>query len=117
MPIPGLGLVLVAIGLPQIKLSRFFTRLSRTSFGIYLSHVVFLEAILFVLNRVFPGRIEQNFLANLAITVAVFLMAAIFTVITAKIPILRRVLLGLAPRIHNKVKKRRRSSKKPIETA
>lgn len=116
LPVPGLGLVLVAIGLPQIKLSRFFTRLSRTSFGIYLSHVVFLEAILFVLNRVFPGRIEQNFLANLAITVAVFLMATIFTVLTARIPILRRGLLGLAPRLHTKSKKRRRSSKKSADT-
>jgi peptidoglycan/LPS O-acetylase OafA/YrhL len=117
LPTAGLALVLLAIGLPQMPLSKLMTKFTNASFGIYLCHVVFLEAILFTTDRFFPGKIVHDFLGNLVITFSVFILSAGFTMLLSRVPVLRNYFLGIEAQKHKRRKRRTRSSKSPEEAA
>lgn len=94
LPTGGIGMVLIAMGYPYLMVPKSFLTISTLSFGIYLSHVVFLEAFEFGLARIKTEPIVVDIPIKIAIGVAIFSCAALFTLLARKIKVTRTLLLG-----------------------
>ncbi|RZJ91834.1 MAG: hypothetical protein EOO60_07535 [Hymenobacter sp.] len=95
LPIGGIGLLLVGFGLPRPTLPAMLMQVSAWSFGIYLSHVVFLEAFELLTKRVFPPiGLHYDWTIKLAVVTLIFTVAAGFTWLASQIGIGRWLLLG-----------------------
>lgn len=94
LPIGGIGLLLLTLCTPTYSLPNWLSILASTSFGIYLSHILFLEAFEFILKATHHANLEYNFVVKLLEVTSIFLMAAALTLIIRKIPICKQLFLG-----------------------
>ena len=91
----GIGLLLTTIGLPGSTISPAFALLSSLSFGIYLSHVIFLEAFELFTERLWPPTgIYYTGGMKLLVTILTFASAALFTWLAHRYAVSRQLLLG-----------------------
>lgn len=94
LPLGGIGVLLITTGVPTTKLSRLLLTLSSITYGIYLSHVLFLELFEFAVNKILHLDIEYTLVTKIGITALIFTLAATFTSIIKKLPFFRQILLG-----------------------
>ena len=94
IPIGGMGLAMLAVGRKDLDLPRWLIDLASVSFGVYLSHIVFLEMLELVFDRFTEIDVHYNLLVKIGVSMFVFILAAMFTQITRKVPLGRRLLLG-----------------------
>ncbi|RRB11256.1 acyltransferase family protein [Larkinella knui] len=94
LPIGGIGLFFFVVGFPGLKLSARLVALTSASFGIYFSHIVFLEAFEFLIEKGFHGQLVYGFWLKTGVTLAVFSCSLLLVVLIRKIPVARKILLG-----------------------
>lgn len=93
LPLSGIGLLLIALNLPAISVPDWTKNITSATYGIYLSHVMFLEAFEFISEK--SHRAINYDLANkLAVSFIIFSTCVIFILIIRKISFLRPLLLG-----------------------
>ncbi|MDB5011045.1 MAG: hypothetical protein JWQ06_1834 [Mucilaginibacter sp.] len=93
-PLGGIGLFLIALGIPtKITMAKWMYNLSTTSFGIYLSHFLFLEAFEAILKKVHLN-IYYDLTNRLLITVMIFIISIIFTLLLKKTGYGKMIFLG-----------------------
>ncbi|HEX8357025.1 MAG TPA: acyltransferase [Segetibacter sp.] len=93
IPLGGLGLILLTLNIPGVRLPRSVASLAAATYGIYLSHVVFIEAFEFLLERLHYS-INYNWTIKLGMAILVFGISTIFTLLIKKNPLGRSLLLG-----------------------
>jgi len=91
--IGGLSLTILAFSLPSINFSKNAEVVFGFSYGIYLSHILFLEGFEFILNY-FKINLFYDFWNKLIFSICVLLSSILFVFMVKKVPILKRVLLG-----------------------
>jgi surface polysaccharide O-acyltransferase-like enzyme len=94
LPIGGIGLVLLAVGYPTCYLPNWLAQLAGASFGVYLCHIVFLEAFEFIASHLYHGTIHYNLPFKLVEVSMLFAVSAVFTLLLRQVPLLRQVFLG-----------------------
>jgi peptidoglycan/LPS O-acetylase OafA/YrhL len=94
LPVGGIGLLLLTIGFPKTTIPRWLSNLASASFGIYLSHVLFLEAFEFFVKRSSHVSIDYNFSVKAVEVTLIFLVSAMFTYVIRRKQIGRQILLG-----------------------
>jgi surface polysaccharide O-acyltransferase-like enzyme len=94
LPIGGIGLLLLAVGYPTCYLPKWLAQLASVSFGIYLCHIVFLEAFEFVANHLYHGAISYSLPFKLLEVSILFAVSAVFVMVLRQVPLLRQVFLG-----------------------
>jgi peptidoglycan/LPS O-acetylase OafA/YrhL len=92
LPLGGLGLMLLSLGSYGISLPRWLKNITKLSFGIYLCHVLFLESIEFIFEKM--GMTNSNVLVTTLIVIVVFFLSIVFVHCLRKFQILSRYLLG-----------------------
>jgi peptidoglycan/LPS O-acetylase OafA/YrhL len=90
----GLGALLLALKIEIRHCPRFLPTLAAATYGIYLSHFVFLEGFEFVLQKVKLLPDSYDLVTKLLLTSVVFVVAAVFTFVVRRIPWGRKLLLG-----------------------
>ena len=94
MPIGGVGALLVTVGLPDARVPGWVIKLAAISFGIYLCHVLFIEAFEFLVERVYHLKIVYSLLVKVLEVTVVFLLSIVFVLVVKRIAIFRGLLLG-----------------------
>ena len=94
MPIGGAGLLIFAVGLPKISLPKYLEELGSATYGIFLSHVIFLEAFEFIVEKLYPNEIHYDFFAKILVTTMIFIIASFFTFSIRKVANAKLFLLG-----------------------
>jgi Acyltransferase family len=94
LPTGGVGLLFLAIGLRKIQLSKFWLKVISTSFGIFLCHVIFLEAFEFITEHFTNITINYTTLNKLIISFLIFTLSLIFTLFLRQLAITRKLFLG-----------------------
>lgn len=93
-PFVGYALLKLSINLKEVKLPNFILSTFGLSYGIYLSHIIFLEIIEFILEKTILIPSDFVFLLKPFVVCLVGLMAIIFVRFIKKIKILSYLLLG-----------------------
>lgn len=101
IPLGGLGLMLIALGAPIRNLPKWVSQLSTNSYGIYLSHILFLEGFEFVVGKALPGGMHYNLPTKLFLVLGIFILSAVFTSLIRKINLVKQVLLGEGTKSRN----------------
>ncbi|RKS13312.1 acyltransferase family protein [Flavobacterium sp. 120] len=91
--IGGLSLTLLAFTLPSLNFPKRIEIIFGFSYGIYLSHILFLEAFEFILNH-FRINLFYDFWTKLIFSICVLVSSILFVFLVKKVSILKRVLLG-----------------------
>jgi peptidoglycan/LPS O-acetylase OafA/YrhL len=94
LPIGGIGLFFFVVGFPGLTLSTTVLALTSASFGIYFSHILFLEAFEFLIEKKFQGHFEYDFWLKTFVTLSVFVCSLILVLTIRQIPVARKILLG-----------------------
>lgn len=94
LPLGGISLMLICMGLPFNKMPKWLLILSSLTYGIYLCHVVFLEAFEFAFEKIKPTGFVIDIPSKLVIVIMIFICSAVFVLLSRKIPIARQLLLG-----------------------
>jgi surface polysaccharide O-acyltransferase-like enzyme len=90
----GLGVLLLALKIQIRHCPRYLPTLAAATYGIYLSHFLFLEGFEFVLQKMKLLPELYNLPTKLLLTAIVFAVAAAFTLVVQRIPWGRKLLLG-----------------------
>ncbi len=93
LPTGGIGLLLIALNLPILVVPKWLATLAATTYGVYLSHVLFLEALEFLLEKK-HYVLHYNLPTKLLVTTLVFAISVVFTLVARRIPLSRALLLG-----------------------
>lgn len=93
LPVSGMGLFLIAVSNPLKNVPEWLIRLSSVSFGIYLCHVLFLEALEFVLEKYF-SNIQYNFAIKTTTICFVFFTSLYFVLVLRRSVFLKKYFLG-----------------------
>jgi len=93
LPIGGLGLMFIALGISVKRSPQWVLAFSSATYGIYLSHVLLLEAFEFAVER-FHYNIYYNLITKLIVTSLIFLISFAFTLIARRYKLTRLLLLG-----------------------
>ena len=93
LPLGGCGLLLLSLNIPNIRLPKSLTSLSSTTYGIYLSHVVFLEAFEYMVDKIHYS-INYNLTNKVLISIFIFMCSSLFVMLTKKSSVLSPLLLG-----------------------
>lgn len=93
IPIGGIGLLLITLTIPKIIIPNWLSVVASTTYGVYLSHVMFLEAIEFFLDKIHYD-IHYDIVGKCVMALFVFALCVLFTLIVRKISLLRLLLLG-----------------------
>lgn len=93
LPLGGLGLILITLNIPKINVPSWAVIAASTTYGVYLSHIMFIEALEFIIDKV-NYEIYYDLTTKLIMTFTVFIISIIFTLIIRKFSLLRSVLLG-----------------------
>ena len=93
LPIGGLGLLLITLSLPSLVVPKWLATLTATTYGIYLSHILFLEAPEFLLEKKHYA-LQYNLPVKLLATTLIFAISVVFTLVARRIPLSRALLLG-----------------------
>lgn len=91
--IGGSGVLLLAVGFPMVKIPRWFQILTSLSFGIYLSHVIFLEAFEFILEKM-KGKVVYDFTVKTIVVTLIFIFSGILTLFLMRFNLLSKLFLG-----------------------
>lgn len=91
--IGGLSLTILAFYLPSLNFPKKIGVIFGFSYGIYLSHILFLEAFEFILSY-FRINLFYDFWTKLIFSICVLCSSILFVFLVKKVPILKRVLLG-----------------------
>ncbi|WP_026463744.1 acyltransferase family protein [Adhaeribacter aquaticus] len=94
IPIGGIGLLLLAIGFPSVTMPNWLLHLSSMTFGIYLIHIFFLEALEFFFEKLLFIDLHYDVTIKLLVVATIFLLSTIAVILLRKISIFRFVLLG-----------------------
>lgn len=94
LPLGGVGLLLLTVGFPALRTAPWLAQMATTSFGIYLCHVLFLEATEFLLECLHLSGISYTFPVELLEITLLFGVATLFTLLLRRVPLTRRLLLG-----------------------
>ena len=94
IPLGGIGLSLIAFGARMNMISVWALSASTTSFGIYLSHVLFLEAFEYIEHKYWTGGIYYDLSSKLAVVSFIFIVSILFTLFIKRSLMLRKLLLG-----------------------
>jgi surface polysaccharide O-acyltransferase-like enzyme len=94
LPIGGIGLLLLTVGYPTCYLPSWLAQLAGLSFGIYLCHVVFLEAFEFIASRLFHSTMVYNLPFKVLEVTMIFAVSAVFVWLLRQAPLLRQLFLG-----------------------
>ena len=93
LPLSGIGLLLIALNLPNTSLPAWATSITSATYGIYLSHVMFLEAFEFASEKAHLS-LKYTLANKLLIASILFIICMIFITVVRKLPRLRPLLLG-----------------------
>jgi surface polysaccharide O-acyltransferase-like enzyme len=91
--VASLSLVLLAFTLPAINLPKRVEVVLGYSYGIYLSHVLFLEAYEFIL-KYFSFNLFYDVWTKIIFSIGVLCSSILFVFFIKKIPVLKRILVG-----------------------
>jgi surface polysaccharide O-acyltransferase-like enzyme len=94
IPIGGIGLVLIAFSVKQTKLSDLLIMLTTATFGIYLSHILFLEGFEFILAKVWKGKFTYDLPVKIFVVSLIFMLSTTCTLILKKTRTTKQLLLG-----------------------
>ena len=93
IPIGGLGLLLLTLGLPKQSAPQWLITLCATSYGIYLSHVVFLEGFEFLLKKLHLN-FQYDLAHELLMTSIIFICSISLTLALRQTKLTKSVFLG-----------------------
>lgn len=93
LPISGIGLLLIALNLPSIALPAWSKNITSATYGIYLSHVMFLEAFEFAFEKMHRS-ITYTLANKLIISLIIFVTCVLFILVVRRISFLRPLVLG-----------------------
>jgi len=93
-PVCGICLYKIAISFPTIKIPSWIKEIMSLSYGIYLSHVVFLELMERIVKKITGSEITYTLINKLILTLGVFIISAIFVWLLKRVGIFRVLLLG-----------------------
>lgn len=93
-PLGGIGLLMISIGLPLAYLPKSIKYLCSLSYGIYLCHVIVLEAFEFLLERVLKIELEYTSLLKMFVVIIAFALSALIVHSIRQNKILKKLLLG-----------------------
>lgn len=93
-PIYGICVFQITSNIPEIKLSKWIVSLSTMSYGIYLSHILFLEIAEFIIEKNVIKGITYNLPSKLIIVCLIISFSSILVIVVRKISILKLLLLG-----------------------
>ncbi|MBX2977529.1 MAG: acyltransferase family protein [Ignavibacteriaceae bacterium] len=93
-PVCGICLYKIAISYPTIKVPSWIKEIMSLSYGIYLSHVVFLELMEIIAKKITGSEITYTLINKLLLALVVFIISAIFVLLLKRVGILRILLLG-----------------------
>jgi len=94
IPLCGLGLLLLTFGLPVYTMPKWLSQLCSTSYGVYLSHVVFLEGFAVIIKKLFHINLYYDFSIKLIMVSMIFIAAIILTFLLRKTTLTKRLFLG-----------------------
>ncbi|WP_234733941.1 acyltransferase family protein [Tellurirhabdus bombi] len=92
-PLGGIGLLLVALQLADVSSSGWLITLSSTTYGVYLSHVAFLEALEFIVERAHI-KLFYDLKTQLMVAIFVFVVSVLFVLVVRRIKLAKLLLLG-----------------------
>lgn len=92
-PLGGLGVFLITLGVPIKSIPKWLSELSANSYGIYLSHVLFLELSEFLIAKMHL-EIQYTLVIKLLMVAIIFSLSTIFTSVLRQIPFGKKFLLG-----------------------
>jgi peptidoglycan/LPS O-acetylase OafA/YrhL len=93
-PIGGLGLLLLSFGIPTFNLSKRVILLCSVSYGVYLSHVIFLEGFEVIGNKLAHAQLQYNLVHKIILAGLIFIAAVLFTLLLRKNPSTKKIFLG-----------------------
>lgn len=93
LPLGGIGLLLLTLCSPRTYLPKWILVATSTTYGVYLSHVLFLEAIEFLIEKL-HYKIFYDLDTKILMTSFIFIISILFVLIIKKIYLLRTLLLG-----------------------
>lgn len=94
VPWGGVGLLLTASFYRIERLPRLVKLIALTSYGVYLSHVLFLESIQFLTPKILHYEFTYDFPSKVAFTIVVFSLSAFLTLMMRKFPFISSLFLG-----------------------
>jgi len=94
LPLCGLGLLLITFGLPIYTMPKWPFKLCSTSYGVYLSHIVFLEGFAVIIKKLFHINLYYDFSIKLIMVSMIFIAAIILTFLLRKTTLTKRLFLG-----------------------
>jgi surface polysaccharide O-acyltransferase-like enzyme len=93
LPLSGIGLLLIALNISSISIPSWTKSITSATYGIYLSHVMFLEAFEFIFEKTHQ-TIIYDLISKLAVALFIFIACIVFILIVRKISFLRPIVLG-----------------------
>lgn len=93
-PVCGICLYKIAISLPIIKVTSWMNKILSLSYGIYLSHIVFLESIEMIVKKIIGSEMTYTLINKILLALIVFVISAIFVWFLKQIRVFRVLLLG-----------------------
>ena len=93
LPIGGIGMILLTLNTPAIKVPDWVLTITSTGYGVYLSHIMFLEGIEAVIEKM-HYEVVYDITTKVIVSLLVFLMCIIFTLTVRRFTLARAVLLG-----------------------
>lgn len=93
LPLSGIGLLLIALNISAISLPTWTKSITTATYGIYLSHVMFLEAFEFIFEKTHQ-TINYDLVNKLAVALLIFVACVVFILIVRRISFLRPLVLG-----------------------
>ncbi len=93
LPLSGIGLLLIALNLPAITVPSWSKAITSATYGIYLSHVMFLEAFEFAFEKMHQS-INYTLANKLLISLIIFIGCILFIMVVRRISFLRPLVLG-----------------------
>ncbi len=93
-PIGGVGLTLLLFSLKAIKLPKVVMYLASLSFGVFLSHEVFIQIFEFIFHNILHFSIKYTVISKFVVTSIILVISSFFIVGISKIERLRKVFLG-----------------------
>jgi surface polysaccharide O-acyltransferase-like enzyme len=94
LPLGGIGMTLLAISIRMNNLGKVLSILTPLTFGIYLSHVIFLEAFEFGLKNLAHSTLNYDLLTKTLVSTSIFAISALFIMLIKQSKSVSRLLLG-----------------------
>ncbi len=94
LPIGGLGVSLIVFALPKHNISsKILLIIYSTSFGVYLSHVVFLEGFEFIFKKIYLN-FSYDLINKMLVVSLIFICSVFFTLVVRQNRLTKKIFLG-----------------------